>query len=276
MSLPSPSDPRPGLFRTIGVLNLIFGGGLLLYGTGCLNVVAPFLVRNNPLRLDRAYAEEVVDLMRRQMIEDLRAREQSAPDGAEKARVGKVRLDLESASPRLDRQVDFRRVNGDLPWLARYLWADVLTGPVLNLLMIVAGAGLVPRKRWGRKLAVWVAAMKVLRLIGLSAFLAFVVVPHMTRTAAEFARTEVGEAMLRAAMDPSGNRQGALALPSSRLSPAEFVQVLSAFGTSYAILTLAFGVIYPVVVLVVLNRADVRAAAREADPPRLLPVEDFP
>lgn len=262
MSQPPVTDPGPartGLLRTVGVLNLVVGGFLLLCGAGCVNVFVPFLARNNPLRLDRVYAEEVVDLMRQQMIDDLRAREQSASAKAEKARIGTVRVGLESASKRLDTQVDFRKVNADLPWLARYLWADVVTGPVLNLLMVVSGVGLLLSKAWGRTLAVGVAALKILRLVGLSALLAFAVIPHMRRTAAEFVHSEIGGALLRGAMDPSSTRQPALALPSAHLEPGEFVQVLSAFGYSYAVLTLAFGSIYPVVVLVVLHRVGARA-----------------
>src|SRR5262249_47445633 len=167
-----PPPPRPGLCKTIGVLNLLLGGFLLLCGAGCLNTLLPFLLRNNPPQLDPAEARRVVEQMRLEEVNRLKDAEQSAATEAEREKLRRSRAELAAKPWDIEAQVDFKKVNNDLPWLARYLWADVVTGPVLNLLLLVSGVGLILLKGWGRTLALWTAGLKILRLLLLNLFLA--------------------------------------------------------------------------------------------------------
>lgn len=251
---PVPPVSRPGLPRTIGILNLVFGGLLLLLGAGVMGVLGPFLVENHPFQLDPVETQQVFDQLRLQMVNDLIRQESAAKTDVEKNRLKQIRAEFATVRATLTDKVNFTQVNADLPWLSRYLWVDTVTGPILNLLLILSGIGLIRRKGWGRNLAIQVAVMKLVRLAGLSAMLAVVVVPHMNRTMSQFASTELAEAFLKHAMD----QDSPLPTPSISLKPAEFVQAVSALGYSYALISLAFGSIYPLIVLIVLHRSRVR------------------
>lgn len=275
MSVPSPKPmprPQPGLPRTIGILNLLCGLVLLACGAGCLNLVVPFLSRNNPLQIEPAMTRDVLEQMRYQMVSDLVHQERSATSEVDRLRIRKARADLQSKSTDLTGKVDFAKINRDLPRLAHYLWADAVTGPLLNVAMVVAGVGLVLLKGWGRWLAIGVAALKIVRLIALNGYLALAVVPQMTDALNQVVRTDIGEEILKHAIEQqSAQRARAGASLGFQLSPADFVQVMRAFGYGYAATTLGLGLIYPVVSLIVLSRSGARLACqgdRPDDEPR--------
>ena len=124
--------------------------------------------------------------------------------------------------------------------------------------MLVAGFGLVRLKGWARKLALWVAALQLARVVVLSALMGLVVIPHLTRTVRQFARSDFGEAFIRAAVEQSIVGGGAAS--GSQINPEEFTRMLRAIGNGATLLSLGFRAIYPVIVLVVLTRAGARAA----------------
>ena len=201
--------------------------------------------------------------MRRQMASDLVQQEKTATSEAERVRIRKSRVELLSSSTDMTGKVDFAKINRDLPRLAHYLWADAVTGPILNLAMIVAGVGLVLLKSWGRRLAIGVAALKIVRLIALNGYLALAVVPQMSDALDQVARTDIGKEIIKHAMDQqNAQRAGARAPGAPQLSPADFVQVMRAFGYGHAAMTLGLGVIYPVVSLIVLSRPGARLACQ--------------
>jgi hypothetical protein len=251
--LPEPVTPQPGLPRTIGVLNLVFGFILLLWGGLSLFVLGPFLVENNPFQLDPVMTRHVVEGVRRDLIETLRSGEKTAGDEAEKRRLSSSRVALESAQTDLAKQVDFGAINRNLPWVSRYLWVDTVSGPALNLLMVVSGVGLLLLSRWGRSMAVLVAALKLLRLLGVSILLAVAAVPAVATTTGKLVRTDVGKAVVKGA-------SGASALPSVQLDPDEFVRIVAALGYGYALMSFGLGAIYPLIVLIVLRRPGAVAA----------------
>ena len=260
VNTPLAPSPQPGLPRTIGYFNLFLGGFLLLCGAGCLSMLAPFLLRNNPLQLDPAETQLVVDEMRRQIVDDLKRGEASAPTIAEKDRLKKTRLELESKPADVAGQVDFPAINRNLPWLSRYLWADLLSGPILNGLLLASGVGLVRLKSWGRRLGIWVAVLKLVRLALLTTFLFALVIPSATKTFDSLARSDVGEALVKQAMEQQSARQGGG--PAARLTARDVAKVLSAMGYGSALMNLCLGAIYPAVCLVVLTREGARLACR--------------
>src|SRR4051794_7417312 len=97
-----PVVPQPGVIKTIGILNIFFGGLLLLCGWGCLNATAPVVVANMPLRIEPVTTQVFFDEMRRQRIDDLRAREQAAGEGDERDRIRKEREEFEAKRPRVE------------------------------------------------------------------------------------------------------------------------------------------------------------------------------
>lgn len=238
------AGPRPGLPRTIGILNLVLGVPLLLCGGICCYLLVPVLVASHPFQLDAAQTREVLVAI----IHELDAPRSDVGDAE--------RQGLESRAKRLPKQVDFPKVNADLPWVARYLWADVTTGPVASLLMVVSGVGLVRLRGWARRLAVWVAAVQVVRLAILCGLFVIVVIPRAGRIAEALGRSDLGATLFQKLIE----RQKADGSMAVDLSPGEFVQVTSAVGRGFALLRLGLGSIYPVIVLVVLTRPAARAA----------------
>lgn len=264
-----PVTPCPGFLRTIGVLNLAFGGVLLLFGAGCLYTVGPFLLDNTPLQIDPALTQVVINDMRREMVETLALREQSARTAAEKQKLAEARNDLQTVRTDLSGRIDFGRVNANLPWLSRYLWLNLLSGPVLNLLTVVSGVGLIFLSKWGRTLAVWVAVLKIGRLIVLCGLMSFVVVPRLSDVAEQFAGTDFGKAFLRRALDQQDPSTTVIGTPAVRFQPDEMVRILAALGYGFAVMGLALGAIYPTVALIVLTRPAARAACSvPTTPPR--------
>jgi len=244
----TPAWPRS--FKVIGVLNILFGGALLLCGTGGLWFCGPTLAENSPFHLDPVQTRQIVVEMRRQMIEDARQDERNTSDNATKEHARRAREELEATPENLDSKVDFQKINESLPWLSRYLWTEVITGLFLNLLLVLGGLGLVLGRNWGRKLTIGVAGLKILRLALLSLILGFIVVPGVRGTMEEFAGTEFGRSMLRHAIE-SRNAGG---IPTAQIEPAEFVQIFAALGYGYALMSLALGAIYPVICLILLTR----------------------
>jgi hypothetical protein len=267
--VPEPVAPRPGLLRTIGILNLAFGGLLFLCGAGYAAVFVPFLLRNDPIQLDPAETQLVVDDMRRQIVTELHQKRAAASSAAEKERLRAVLTEIQAKQGKLADQVDFDAVNARLPWISRYLWADVASGPILSLPMLIAGFGLVRLKSWARKLALGVAGLQLARVVALSALAGFVVIPQLAPPARAFARSDFGEAFARAAVERSIIGGGSAS--QARIDPEEFVRVLKALGNGSTLLSLGLRAIYPAIVLVVLTRPGGRAACSASDGKPLRP-----
>ena len=245
------SSSLPHSFKVIGVLNLLFGGALLLCGSVGVWLIGPFLVENSPFQLNPAQTRQIAAELRKQMIEDAKRDERIAKNAATKDRIRKSREDLEATPENLELKVDFHKINASLPWLSRYLWAEIVTGPILNLFMVFSGLGLILGKTRGRKLALGVACLKILRLALLSLFLGLIVVPGVRGTMDEFAKTEFARLILHQAIE-SRNADG---MPTAQIELSEFVQMIAALGYGYALMSLALGAIYPVISLILLTRA---------------------
>jgi hypothetical protein len=261
---PPSVTPQPGVVKTIGVFNLIFGGILLLCGMGCLNPVLPSLINQETLQIDPKKAQQVLDEDRRQRITELKAREQSASTPDEKAKIKEQRLAVEASRPKVEGQLDFPTVNAGLAWLTRYVWADVATGPLLNLLMGLSGIGLILRKNWARLLGLVTAGLKIVRLLALGVLLVAVVVPKMGRALDVLADSPLGKEMFDHAMERQ-KAQGGGPPPGPQPGPKEVAQYLRAFGNVSAVLLPCLGSIYPVITLVLLTRPGARAACLVGD-----------
>jgi hypothetical protein len=260
---PKPCAPQPGVLKAIGILNIFFGGMLLLCGLGCLNWTAPVVVANKPLQIEPVTTQAFFDEMRRQRIDDLRAREEAAGREDERDRIKKERAEVEAKHPRVEEEIDFPRVNADLVWLSRYLWYDLVSGPVLNLLLVVAGVGLVLRKNWARWLALATAALKIVRLVALGAFLATVVIPRVGGSLDALLATEMGRSVITQAIEQQARQGGGP--PGPQPGPREVVRLFRGLGTVSVFAFLCLSSIYPLVVLILLSRPGARAACRASE-----------
>ena len=254
-------SPQPGLLRTIGILNFIFGGLLFACGLNCLGWFGPMLATLQLIRLDPEEAQIHFDNFKRTMIATLRDREASATD-AERTRIKKSRVELEALHPRISDQLDLKKINRGLRWLTWYLWADVVTGPILNLLMLASGIGLMQLKCWARTMGLWVAAAKLVRLAALTIFLVAMVIPRMSKVADELMASDFGRVLITSALAQQGARQGG-DVPVAQIDPKDLVPIMTGMSDIAAVLLLGFGAIYPALTLVVLSRPAARAACRE-------------
>jgi len=245
--------PNPSLPKTIGVLNLLFGGALLLCGLGCMSRVLPSLAQGEAIHVDPEEAQMAVDEIKQTEVDDLKKSEQAAKSDAEKARLREERFKLESSHTRVKDQIDFDRLNAALAWIPRCFWAEFISGPILNFLMLISGIGLLRLKRWGRVLGVWVSLLKVIRLVGLAVFLTVYVIPPVMGSIGDFMKTDAGKATLSKFKRVQGNQP-------APASPEEIMDAINVVGPIAVITFTCLGVIYPLITLIVLTRRPAKLA----------------
>ena len=182
----------PSLVRAVGGFNLVVGLFLLLFGLAMLYESGPFLKENHPFQLDPELTQRVVIEMRGDLLRSLRERTQATRDEAEKKRLAIAINEVSAASTDLSGRVDFPKINAALPWVSRYLAVNLLSGPPLNLLLAIWAVALLARRNLGRRLAIGLAVIKIVRLLVLAGMLVFAVVPALADTMGEFAATDFG------------------------------------------------------------------------------------
>ena len=64
--------------------------------------------------------------------------------------------------------------------LAIYYFTEVVSGMVLNVLLVIGGAGLLGLAEWGRRLSIGVAWAKILRWVAMTVVTMVVIVPITT------------------------------------------------------------------------------------------------
>lgn len=237
-------EPNTGVPKTIGILNIVFGVLLLLCGVcSGLNVVTQSAF-GPMIAAQQKQIQQALEAERQAKLKKLQEQEEAAEDEQEKAKIQAqqkvVRAQPMPVAPDTSKFMTAPGVQG-------YMIADALSGIALNVLMIISGIGLLALKEWGRLVAVWVAAIKVIRLVAIYGYFALAVAPVMAQ---QF--RAMFEEMAKAA--PPGPKAP---------SPEELAQISTVMGatmTGTAIGMIVLGSIYPVVVLILLTRARVKAA----------------
>ena len=130
-----------------------------------------------------------------------------------------------------------------------FFLADLASGLLLNLLMLIAGIGLVFLKGWGRAMAVFVAWSKIVRLLLLALLMTAVVAPYVTTAFA--AMTAEARA---------NNPQAAAGAPGPEAATSIGIAMTAGFWVLFAL-----GVIYPGLEIWFLTRPPVRAACGGRD-----------
>lgn len=243
-----PLAPNTSAAKTIGVLNIVFGCLLLLcVACSSLNLVLQSAM-GPMMAAQQQQVQQALQAERQRKVQELQELEKAAEDEKEKAELrGKQKVLQAQPIPKMP---DMTKFTQDTRFQG-YSIADMVSGFLLNILMVVAGIALVCLKEWGRVTAIWVAALKIVRLIALYGFFVVVVVPIITEQFTSMFR-DMFDDMARAA--PQGQK-----VPG----PAELGQMGTVMGvmmTASAIGMIIFGVIYPIVVLIVLTRPRVKAA----------------
>jgi hypothetical protein len=244
--LPDPQTPK-----TLGMLCIIFASLIMSCDT-CTGFSAIFAsvwarigdlsIKNTQAELNKAYKQQQRELDRR---------EAAAKTEQEKDAVKRDR-DAFNARPK---PLIPNTVKGSMdvlkdPVIARSMWVSLVTGLTLNALMLAGGIGLISLAEWGRKLTLWVAALKIARLSLLLIFSIVIAIPRSNQQ--QMAQFREIEAQQKAA---AGGR--AVASPINMSEMAK-VSIATTYATTIGYYLVA--PIFPVALLILLSRKRVRAA----------------
>lgn len=243
----APQKPRETTIpKTLGILNLVFGVIFMLAGAGTAvqYVMMPMLGD-----VMEAQQQQIADGIESQQDSALKKllEDQTAAASEDKKAAIQTQIDQIKNRPRITPP----NMAGMMGMTDRrvMVWGVIngLSGAFLNLLMIISGVGLLLLKGWGRSLAIWVAGLKIIRLIGSTSYYCFVCVPVIAQT-----------------MINTMQQMTAQAGPAPQQAPAEmgawFVGIYCATAVGFAIAAS----IYPIICLVLLTRSRVKAAFNNA------------
>jgi hypothetical protein len=240
--------------RIIGMLNVSLAGVMLLCGA-CSGfylimqvTLAPFSGAYMQSMQEGLHAQAKQEYEKR--IAELQAQEAAAASEPEKAQLAAERQTLERKGPIQVQIPDMMSLYRD-PRLMGYLVADPVTGVLVNALMLISGIGLIAAKNWARKLALWVAGLKIARLVLLYGYAIAVVVPLFAAQMGEIMEKTVASAPQR---------------PGTQLPP-NFGQTVAMFYgialSASGVVMILGGAVYPIIMLWVLTRPKVKAACGE-------------
>lgn len=247
--LPTPQPPK-----TIGVLNVVFGAILIVLSlfTLAMQAFMPFYGKVMVAQQNQVTQQALGTFEANQKAElaDVETREKSAKTPEEKAALAAERDAIQRRPKPFvpDMTVGFKIARH--PAMVVYSWSDVATGLPLNIVMLVAGIGLINLKRWGRTLALWVAGLKLVRIAILLAASVMIVSPLATR--------EIDK--LFGDMVKQAQRQNPASSARVQQTLRTMSVVVGATMTGGYIVYFVLAAIYPMITLRVLSKPGVRAA----------------
>ena len=209
--------------------------------------------------MEKANAQRKAD--RQARIEELKQLENEAETDQEKEDFQTQREDLE-AQP-LPKGF-FPKWESDIRMIA-YGWADLVSCLLLNILLLIAGIGLLGYRDWARKLSLLLAGVKILRLLVLYGYFVAVVVPLITKQMELMMEQQFRqmEQMQKQMNPPGGGGRPVPAMPAGMGK-----QMAIGYGVFFSCLAIAMmilGSIYPGVSLWLLSRPAVRIACQSED-----------
>ncbi|WP_152051694.1 hypothetical protein [Tautonia marina] len=244
----APIRPRPKPLTVIGLLNLLFGAVLVAVAWSMLGGMAFNRMTVEPYEgLKRALMLQA-EREHREVMATLAEREAAAQSEDARQVFHNERERRASLGPKLPPGSELMMMGSQMQSFGTWSVVSSASSLGINVLMIVAGAGLLQRVEWGRRLSLWVAGIKLARLLILQTVFVVFVVPSFARQlgkAVEETMTIQGRGM------PAG-------MPN-------MTQLYAGIYTVMGIGMLILGAIYPIVMLVLLNRPGVKAASLPAE-----------
>lgn len=244
--------PATSAHKMIGTLNVLFAGIMLLCGV-CSGASVLMQVAMAPV--SESYQKQMFEGMeakmqqdREQRIAELKQQEEEAADDEQKAVYAAEREALEQQPPANMPMADIMAAYRD-PRLIGYMIADFSSGILFNLLMLASGIGLIASRSWARIMGLWVAWLKIARLVLVYGFAIAVVVPVFSKA--------MGEMMDKMQIP---QQPGAPPMPDMGQTVATVYGIALSAG---AVMMILFGAVYPIIMLWVLTRPAVKAACGE-------------
>jgi hypothetical protein len=249
--------PSPRIPKVLGILNIVFAAGLILAGL-CMAAYAAMLPMIGKAMTEiQKKADAEVEKKKQADLKAIDEEAKAAQTDSEKESLEKKRQEIESRpKPVMAPGMDFNKMGLDDPKLKIYGWVDSLTALVLNVVMLVAGIGLVRRKSWGISLGIGTATAKIVRLVLVYTYFALAVVPTMAQNMGKFA----GEMIVQ--QQATMGRPAPPGVDTQMLTRVYFITY-----TIGAVAMIVFGSIYPAISLWLLTRPGARAACDESQLP---------
>jgi hypothetical protein len=246
-----PILPNYRTARLVGTLNIVFAALLLVCGLGLGVSVASMPYVSQVFEQAQERIKKQAQDKKKADLEALDEQAKSATDPEEKKAIEEKRKEVEERPDVPANTVpDFTGFMKD-PKLIGWYWVEIVTGIVLNVLLLVSGIGLLKFRGWGRVLGVRTGWLKILRLVVLYSYFSIAVVPEMARKMADMAGTMIS--------------QQAKATGGRGFGPAEINMLAKVYAITYSAYSVGMilvGVIYPALMIWYLTRPGVVAACR--------------
>jgi hypothetical protein len=240
---------EPAGTRVVGILNIVFASSLILFALcmGTYLTVLPILGR---------FLTDVQQKNEARVVAQQEAARKSVEEALAKAATDEEKKDLEAqrtvlqSKPRgqmvqvQTAQLDLSMLGMNDPKVRAYFWIELTSGLALNLAMIVAGIGLVRRKRWGITLGIGTALAKIVRLVAVYGYFAVAVAGPIAKASADaIGRMVAAQQVVLGAAEPPP------------VDTAPLVEVYTRmYGVAPATMVV-LGAVYPAVALAILIRA---------------------
>jgi hypothetical protein len=251
MSGPAPTGIVPPNFRSarlMGIFNVVFGAILITGGVCGAGYTLTLPLWGRVFSQITAQAEQQANAARKAELEAVKDQEKAAKTEKEKIETAARRIELENRPVvMMPGTMDFSKMGFTDPAFIAWTWTEVLSGIVLNLMMIVSGVGICHWKPGARRVGVWTAILKIVRLVLLWGFFVIAIVPSFAR--------KMGEVVAQMMAQQPGMR-----MPGGVPPQEFFAQVYAITYSAMGVMFIVFGVIYPAIVLWVLTRPGVKSA----------------
>ena len=241
--------PRPRPVKVIGWINLILGAALLMMNWLTINSLVMSTDSSGAIAAIGRVADAYAEAQFERQMERLDALEADAESEPAREVYREERRRLREIGPSPTPAAGMMMLNQRMGSLGIWSFAATITAFVLTLAMIVAGAGLIQRLEWGRRLALWTSGLAIVRQVVLQSIWLLMLVPGMSKAIGEQV-----EASLAA--------QGAGAMPFGTSMTQLYVLIYSIWGLA----AMVIGSTYPAISMVVLTRPGARAACGDGMP----------
>ena len=245
-------EPNRSLPRTVGILNLTFGAILLLCGV-CSTISLLSLAVAGTMANQAQVQAQMEQAWQREREQGLARLQQELDKAAEPADRQRIEQQMQALREAKAPKIDVAAMYGIKDPAVVTFWSiEMISGIVVNLLLIVAGIGLLSVAEWARKLSIGIAVLKLIRLVVLYGYASVAVVPVMARDTAQAVHD-------MAASVPQA--------PGQELPPAaEMAQGIGGAWFAGIAVFVILAAVYPLLMLRLLTRPAVKAATQGRDP----------
>jgi hypothetical protein len=261
--------PNPQIPRTFGIMNLVFGILLFLVGAGYIAVwlVSPSFQKRMVVQIEQQQTKSKAE--RDAKVAELKAKEEAAKTNEEKDTLKNEREAVE-----LNVEPDLSGMNEIMNWnvfsdirLAIYAFSEVIAGMILNVLMAISSVGLLGLAEWGRRLAINVAWLKIVRWVAMIVVTLVLILPITVQKVQKM--TDSIQAQVQAQAKTSGR-------PAPAMPMMYFSMFMSIAGAIAMVFSALIASIYPALSIWFLTRPPARAACLQRSMPPLAPPEMQP